>query len=151
MAMRIVADSLDDLPVALRDKAQSGEGGFTVREMPEGWALEDVGGLKRSVVEARKERDEAQRTAKAFEGIDPEKAARARAAELQTGQTSYPAMYAEKGLDWETAQVDQAKALGLTVEVYRKRLADKLLGPVAPAVIPTPDKERKDNETAKAQ
>jgi hypothetical protein len=88
MAMRIVADSLDDLPAALRDKAQSGDNGVVVREMPEGWAVEDVGGLKRSVIEARKERDEAQRVAKAFEGIDPEKAADAREAleKLTAGQ-----------------------------------------------------------------
>ena len=73
------------------------------------------------------------------EDIDPEKAARARAAELKTGQTSYPTMYAEKGMDWETEQINQAKALGLTVEEYRKRLADTLLGPVQAAAVPSPE------------
>jgi capsid protein len=63
------------------------------------------------------------------EDIDPEKAARARKAELESGQTSYPSMYAEKGQDWETEQNNQAKALGLTIKEYRRRLADKLLGP----------------------
>ncbi len=82
------------------------------------------------------------------EDIDPEKAARARAAELQTGQTSYPALFGAKGVDWETEQGKQAVALGLTVEDYRKRLADKLLGPAPAAVIPTPSQEGARDEAA---
>lgn len=62
------------------------------------------------------------------EDIDPEKAARARAKELESGQTGIPRIYGEKGLDYETEQEANAKALGLTVEEYRKRLAEKLLG-----------------------
>ncbi len=82
------------------------------------------------------------------EDIDPEKAAKARREELQTGQTSFPAMYAAKGLDWETAQVNQAKALGMTVAEYRKRLADKLLGPAPVTTVSTPSKEGERDEAA---
>jgi hypothetical protein len=61
------------------------------------------------------------------EDIDPEKAARARSEMLKTGQTSYPTLYGEMGQDYETEQGRQAKALGLTLEDYRARLADTLL------------------------
>jgi capsid protein len=63
------------------------------------------------------------------EDIDQEKAARARDVELGTGQTSYPTMYAEKGMDWEKEQTRAAESFGLTVEEYRDRLANKMLGP----------------------
>lgn len=63
-----------------------------------------------------------------IDDIDPEKAAKARAVELETGQTSYPRLFADKGSDWENEQTQQAKALGLTIEEYRKRLTDKLFG-----------------------
>jgi len=67
------------------------------------------------------------------EDIDPEKAARARKAELESGQTGIPRIYTEKGLDFEPEQEMNAKALGLTVEKYREMLREKLLGPSAPA------------------
>lgn len=60
------------------------------------------------------------------EDIDPEKAARARKTMLKTGQTGLPDIYAENGDDYETKQGSAAVALGLTLEEYRKRLADTL-------------------------
>lgn len=86
--LRIVADSLDDLPEGLRPSAKQEGSGYVVGEMPEGWAVEDIAGLKSSVVTARSERDEAKKIAKAFEGIDPAKAGDARDAleKLAAGQ-----------------------------------------------------------------
>lgn len=88
MALRIVADKLEELPEGLRESAKQEGTVFLVTAMPEGWAIEHVAGLKQSVVTARSERDEAKRMAKAFEGLDPEKAAEAREAleKLAAGQ-----------------------------------------------------------------
>jgi len=53
MAMRIVADSLDDIPEGLRDAAKQEGTVFVVGAMPEGWAVENVSGLKQSVIRER--------------------------------------------------------------------------------------------------
>lgn len=66
------------------------------------------------------------------EDIDAEKAARARKVMLESGQKSYPSMYAEMGADYETEQTKQARALGLTLEEYRRRLANKLFPETRP-------------------
>ena len=50
---------------------------------------------------------------------------------LKTGALTYPDLFAAKGQDWEEQQEKQAEALGLSVEDYRARLADSILGPVA--------------------
>lgn len=64
-----------------------------------------------------------------FEHVDPLKEANASAVKLANGLASIPSYYAELGLDWETELAKQAEALGLSLEDYRRRLADKLLGP----------------------
>ena len=64
-----------------------------------------------------------------LEDIDPEKAAKSAQVRLRSGQTSYPALYAPAGLDHETEMSKQAAALGMSLEEYRRRLADSLLGP----------------------
>ena len=61
------------------------------------------------------------------EDIDPAKAASARKTNLDIGATTYPLEYARRGYDWETEAAKQARALGLSVEEYKRRLADKLL------------------------
>lgn len=63
-----------------------------------------------------------------LDDIDPLKAANARRTELETGQRSLPSIYADRGEDFETEMVRNAEALGLTIDDYRKRLADKLFG-----------------------
>jgi len=60
------------------------------------------------------------------EDIDPEKAANARKVMLTTGQTVLPDIYAENGDDYETKQQAGAASLGMTLEEYRKRLANTL-------------------------
>jgi len=65
---------------------------------------------------------------KVQDDIDPGKAATARKTRLESGQTSIPAIYQEEGRDWEEDQKQAARALGIPVAEYRKRLAAKLLG-----------------------
>jgi len=69
-----------------------------------------------------------------LDDIDPEKAANASATELGTFQTTHQRLWAEKGLDWEYQQETASESLGLTVDEFRKRLADKLLGPDVSAI-----------------
>lgn len=88
MPFRIVADALEDLPEGLRAAAKNEGGKFVVAELANDWAIEDVGGLKRSLSEARAERDKLKKLASAYEGIDPAAAAEAREAleKLKAGQ-----------------------------------------------------------------
>lgn len=57
---------------------------------------------------------------------------------LNNGTTTMSREYAKVGLDWQKEQEQSARELGLTIDEYRKRLADKRLGPVAQAAPPTP-------------
>jgi hypothetical protein len=88
MPFRLIADSLTDLPEGLRDAAKQNGDKFVVEALKEGWGVEDVGGLKRALTEARSERDAAKAAIKAYDGIDPAKASEAREAleKLQAGQ-----------------------------------------------------------------
>jgi capsid protein len=84
-----------------------------------------------------------------LDDIDPQKAATATATKLETFQTTLPQVWAEQGRDWEPEMEIQAEAFGLTVKEYQKRLADKILGPVAPVETASPQATPK--ETANAQ
>lgn len=64
-----------------------------------------------------------------YEHVDPQKEANATETMLATGQTCIPDVVAKGGGDWEVLQEKAAKSLGLTLEEYRERLADKLFGP----------------------
>ncbi len=66
-----------------------------------------------------------------IEHVDELKAANAARVRIESGQSSIATEQARSGYDWEEQQIQQAACLGLTVEEYRKRLADKLLGAVA--------------------
>ena len=80
--------------------------------------------------------------------IDPVKAAKARATELETGQISYPTLHARRGIDSATEHQKQAEALGLSLPDFRKRLADKLFGNgnVTPATSTPINEEPDDGE-----
>ena len=65
------------------------------------------------------------------EHIDPTKEADATETRIAIGISSYPDECAKLGNDYEMVHAKNAAALGLTVEAYRARLADRLLGPVA--------------------
>lgn len=80
MPIRLVADSLNDIPEGLRDAAKQEGQVYVVSQLKENWAIEDVGGLKRALSEVRGERDSLKKVASAFDGIDPSAAAEAREA-----------------------------------------------------------------------
>lgn len=63
--------------------------------------------------------------------IDPVKTANARLINLASGMTSYQAEYAALGLDWEVVQLQQAEALGCSLDEYRALLRQKVLGSAA--------------------
>jgi capsid protein len=61
--------------------------------------------------------------------VDELKAANAARVRIESGQSSIATEQSRAGYDWEDQQRQQAECLGLTLDEYRRRLADKLLGP----------------------
>lgn len=76
MPLILQADKPEELPEALRASAKNVGGKLTVDALPEGWAIEDVGGLRKTVSEERAARKALEKAVKAFEGIDDPAAAR---------------------------------------------------------------------------
>lgn len=64
-----------------------------------------------------------------IEHIDELKAASAATARITGGLSSIATEQARAGYDWEDQQRQQADCLGIPLEEYRRRLADKILGP----------------------
>lgn len=80
---RVIADKPEELAETLRAKAKQVEGGkWVVEELPEGFALEDIKGLKATIGNLREKFDALSAVAKAFEaaGLTPEAAKDAAAA-----------------------------------------------------------------------
>lgn len=136
MPFRLVADSLNDLPEGLRDAAKQEGSVFVVAGLKDGWAIEDVKGLKSALVEARSERDAAKAAAKAFEGLDPAAAAEAREAleKLKAGQ-----LKGSKEIDEWKAAVEKKVAderaklearLNARTAALRERMVEGELAPV---------------------
>lgn len=74
--LRIVADKIDDLPEGLRSAAKQHGSTVVVESLPEGWALEDINGLKGAITTERSARKELELRIKDFEGIEDPAAAR---------------------------------------------------------------------------
>lgn len=83
--LRIVADKLDDLPEGLRGNAKAEGDKFVVTDMPKGWAVDDVGGMKHSLGIERTLRKEAEQALKAYEGIEDADAARKALEQMKAG------------------------------------------------------------------
>lgn len=81
-----------------------------------------------------------------FEHVDPDKESKGEERNLRTGRLTIPDLHAKNGRDWEEQQAKQAAALGLSVEAYRSRLADYLLGPEKPEPV-----EQEQDEEAEAE
>lgn len=64
-----------------------------------------------------------------IEHVDELKASKAAETRILSGLSSIQTEQARAGYDWEDQQRQQAEALGLSLEDYRRRLADKMLGP----------------------
>lgn len=73
-----------------------------------------------------------------FEHVDPAKEANADETMLGTGMADHFTLLAKKGLDADAVHAKAALSLGLTIDEYRSRLADKLFGP-KPTQPATPD------------
>jgi capsid protein len=76
-----------------------------------------------------------------IEHVDELKAAKAAHVRIESGQSSIATEQSRAGYDWEDTQRQQAECLGLTLDEYRRRLADKLLGAGASVEL---DKEEDD-------
>lgn len=79
MPITIVADSLEELAEPMRKVAQQKDGKFVVTALPEGFALEDVRGLKSTVQTLRQENKEKDAVLRSFldAGLTAEEAAKA--------------------------------------------------------------------------
>lgn len=79
MPITIVADSLEELAEPLRKVAQQKDGKFVLTSLPEGFALEDVRGLKATVQTLRQETKEKDTVLRSFldAGLTAEEAAKA--------------------------------------------------------------------------
>lgn len=127
MALQIVADKIDDLPEALREHAKETNGKFAVAALPQGWALEDVTGLKSSLADERKQRKDFERMAKAFEGIDDAEAARSALEQMRAGS-----LKSSKEIDTWKVEVEKKvmadrKALEGERDGYRTQLEQSLI------------------------
>ncbi len=74
-----------------------------------------------------------------YEDIDPAKTADAIERELRLGLTTLPREYAKRGLDFERELEKQAKALAMTTEALRARIADVIYSTAARPVAPQPE------------
>lgn len=137
MPLRIIADALEDLPEGLRATAKNEGGKFIVGELANGWAVENVGGLRQALVEERENIGKLKAAVRAFDGIDPASAAEAREAleKLKAGQLKgskeiddYKASV-EKKMAEERAKLEQKLAARTTA------LRDRMIrGELAPVV-----------------
>lgn len=80
-----------------------------------------------------------------FKHVDPAKESKGEETMLKTGALTYPDLYASKGQDWEEQQDKQAKALGVSVDEYRKLLRESMFG-TTPAQPAEPDQEEEEQE-----
>lgn len=136
---RIFADSPDELSEPLRKVAKQVDGKFVVDALPEGFAFEDVRGLKNTVSALKGELSESKQVAKAFvdAGLTPEQAKEAAEAiqKVKAGALkSNTEIEAWKQAAEAKFQAD-AKALGDKLSKRTEVLRDQLVrGKLAPLV-----------------
>lgn len=85
MPFRIVADTPEDLPEGLRAQAKQEGDKLVVSGLPDGWGIEDIGGLRNSLGEERTSRKALEKALKAFEGIEDAAAARSALEQMKAG------------------------------------------------------------------
>ncbi len=137
MPIRLVADSLNDIPEGLRDAAKQEGQVYVVSQLKENWAIEDVGGLKRALGEVRGERDQLKKVAAAFEGIDPTSAAEAREAleKLKAGQLKGSKEIDEFKAAVEKKMAEERAKLEGKLNARTAALRDRMIrGELAPVV-----------------
>lgn len=127
MAFRIVADSPADLPEGLRSAAKTVDGKAVVEALPDGWGLEDVSGLKKTVSEERTARKALEKAVAQFEGIDDAAAAREALTQMRAGS-----LKSSKELDEFRKQLEAKVAADLakkdsTVTALTQQLREQLV------------------------
>lgn len=85
-----------------------------------------------------------------FKHVDPDKESKGDERNLRIGRLTIPDMHSEQGEDWEDQQAQNARALGMSVEDYQKRLADYLFGAEPQATEPE-DQEQEQEQDADAE
>jgi hypothetical protein len=64
-----------------------------------------------------------------FEHVDPEKESKATTSDLASGLTSIPTELSRRGRKWEREWARQARALGMPLAEFQKKMAEKLFNP----------------------
>lgn len=131
MAIKAILEKLDDAPEGLREHYAEKDGKFYLSVEPvDGYALEDVNGLKSALGKERTQRETLERTVVAFKDIDPAKA-RAALEELETLKAIDPTKEADKiaNTKFEAAKAQLLDQHGKEVKARDERIA-KLSGAV---------------------
>ncbi len=84
------------------------------------------------------------------EHVDPSKVAAAQDTKLRNGLTHRQREYGLGGLDMDEEDAKAATGFGLTVQEYRRRLADQLLAPAVPSKPAPPDDDEEDDTERQA-
>lgn len=119
MVLLLTADTPDELPEALRADAKKGPDGRVVATLKDGWAVEDVQGLKRSLAEERAARKKFEKTVGELGDFD-----------LADLPSAREALEAKKAGTLKSAKdIDDFKqALAAKSEAERKKLIDEAAG-----------------------
>lgn len=136
--MAISFDKAEEIPEGLKAHAkQDASGRFVLQAMPEGWGIEDIGGLKRTVSELRNESKAQAKALAAFEGLAPESAAEAREAleKFKAGTLKGSKELDEYKLSIEKKMADDKAKLDARLSARTAKLRDRMLrGDLAPVV-----------------
>lgn len=135
--LRIIADKVDDLPEGLRAAAKMEGDKLVVSELAEGWAIEDVSGLKKTLGIELDKRKQLERQIKSYEGLDPEAAAEAREAldKLRAGQLKGSKEIDEYKSQVEKKMAEERAALQAKLDARTKALRDRMVqGELAPVI-----------------
>lgn len=133
MALKPIVDSLDPLPADLKAHYTKGEDGkfYLAVEESNGWALENVGGLRRALMESREERRKMEARLEDYKDIDDVATARDALQKLRAGELKTPADV--EGYK-KSLEVKFAKDLSAAAEralAYEAQLKDLRFGTVA--------------------
>jgi len=85
-----------------------------------------------------------------FEHVDPLKESNATTNDLASGLTSIPTELARRGRKWEREWARQARALGLTMQEFQRRMADKLFNPNGAPQLAQPSDGQNQDQTSGA-
>lgn len=135
--LRIVADKAEDLPEGLRSIAKLEGDKLVVSELAEGWAIEDVSGLKKALGIELDKRKQLERQVKAYEGIDPSSAAEAREAleKLKAGQLRGSKEIDEYKSQVEKKMAEERAALQAKLDARTNALRERMVrGELAPVI-----------------